>query len=313
MGSTVFVVHLSHLDDKMILKLLLLCSLFLLTASQEDDDAGKETAEDDSASQPISSEEDQDLEENAASQTNSSEVVGGNRAIGRSAKGLRWNPWPSWCYWNRCGADRNGFVHPQCCQDSHFCQTHNRANCQFQFNQINHINNYYGGRVRQVWVWCDATRTWKSMLQMQQPHVVNPKLLELGAAGGDAIKVTLCTCSAGTWKAVIDDATVGHLEQLDSDDWKIGIQNARYGYIAEEVSQVTPTCADMARHAHAPACPRGSRNSWVTLASWNLKWCRREVGRNWDTLRIDQKYGGCCWNSFYRTRASQCSWTESTG
>merc|ERR1712004_132964 len=316
--GTVFVVHLSRLDYKMILKLLLLCSLFLLTASQEDDDAGKETAEDDSASQPISSEEDQDLEENAASQTNSSEVVGGNRAIGRSAKGLRWNPWPSWCYWNRCGADRNGFVHPQCCQDSHFCQTHNRANCQFQFNQINHINNYYGGRVRQVWVWCDATRTWKSMLQMQQPHVVNQKLLELGAAGGDAIKVTLCTCIAGTWQAVkqVQDATVGHLEQLDSDDWKIwkiGIKDARYGYIAEEESQVTPTCADMARHAHAPACPRGSRNSWVTLASWNLKWCKREVGRNWDTLRIDQKYGGCCWNSFYRTRASQCSWTESTG
>jgi len=300
----------------MILKLLLLCSLFLLTASQEDDDAGKETAEDDSASQPISSEEDQDSEENAASQTNSSEVVGGNRAIGRSAKGLRWNPWPSWCYWNRCGADRNGFVHPQCCQDSHFCQTHNRANCQFQFNQINHINNYYGGRVRQVWVWCDATRTWKSMLQMLQPHVVNKNLLDLGAAGGDDIKVTLCTCVAGTWQAVIDDATVGHLSDLsdEDEDWKTVIKKARYGYIAEEDSQVTPTCADMARHAHAPACPRGSRRSWVTLASWNLKWCRSKVGGwwNWDTLKIDQKYGGCCWNSYYKTRASQCAWTGST-
>merc|ERR1712107_559965 len=99
--GTVFVVHLSHLDDAMILKLLLLCSLFLLTASQEDDDAGKETAEDVSASQ-----------------TNSL-VVGskrGNQGIGRSAKGLRWNSWSSWCYYNGCPADRKGTVHPQCCR-----------------------------------------------------------------------------------------------------------------------------------------------------------------------------------------------------
>merc|ERR1712156_867227 len=233
--GTVFVVHLSHLDDKMILKLLLLCSLFLLTASQEGDDAGKETAEDDSASQPIFSEEDQDSEENAASQTNSSEVVGGNRAIGRSAKGLRWG-WSSWCDYNGCPADHYGTVHPQCCQDSHYCITQ-RANCQWQRNQIHHINQYYGGRVRQVWVWCDATRTWKSMLKMQQPRVVNKNLLDLGAAGGDDIKVTLCTCVAGTWQAVIDDATVGHLSD-EEEDWKIVIQDARYGYIAEEDSQV---------------------------------------------------------------------------
>ena len=89
------------------------------------------------------SQEDQDLEENAASQTNSSEVVGGNRAIGRSAKGLRWG-WSSWCYYNGCPADHYGTVHPQCCQDSHYCFTQ-RANCQWQHNQINHINNYYGG------------------------------------------------------------------------------------------------------------------------------------------------------------------------
>merc|ERR1712107_172764 len=133
--GTVFVVHLSHLDDKMTLKLLLLCSLFLLTASQEDGDSGKETAEDDSASQPISSEEDQDSEENAASQTNSSEVVGGNRAIGRSAKGLRWG-WSSWCNYYGCPADHYGTVHPQCCQDSHYCA--HTASCRSQINQINH-------------------------------------------------------------------------------------------------------------------------------------------------------------------------------
>jgi len=290
----------------MILKLLLLCSLFLLTASQEDDDAGKETAEDDSASQPISSEEDQDLEENAASQTNSSEVVGGNRAIGRSAKGLRWG-WSSWCYYNGCPADHYGTVHPQCCQDSHYCITQ-RANCQWQRNQINHINQYYGGLVRQVWVWCAATQTWKSMLQMQQPRRVNENLLQLGAAGSNDIKVTLCTCSAGTWQEVTSDATVGQLTSGQQQQIKL----ARYGYVDGE-NQVTPTCADLAAHAHAH-CPRGSR-SWVTLASWDLRWCRSKVGgwRNYWKLQIDQIYGGCCWNSFYRTRASQCSWTENTG
>jgi len=295
----------------MILKLILFCSLFLLTASQEDDDAGKKTAEDDSASQPISYKENQDSEENAASQTNSSEIVGGNRAIGRSAKGLRWG-WSSWCDYNGCPADHYGTVHPQCCQDSHYCITQ-RANCQWQRNQIYQVNQYYGGRVRQVWVWCRATQTWKSMLQALQPRVVNKKLLDLGAGTGGHIatkdvRVTLCTCFAGTWQEVTSDATVGQL----TTDQQQQIELARYGYIAEEDSQVTPTCADMARHAHAPACPRGSRRSWVTLASWNLKWCRNEVGgrRNYWKLQVDQEYGGCCFNSFYRTRASQCSWAD---
>ena len=86
------------------------------------------------------SQEDQDSEENAASQTNSSVVVGGNRAIGRSAKGLRWG-WSSWCYYNGCPADHYGTVHPQCCTHSYHCGTHT-ASCRSQINQINH---YYRG------------------------------------------------------------------------------------------------------------------------------------------------------------------------
>ena len=108
----------------LLLILSLLCSPLILSTSQED----------------------QDSEENAASQTNSSEIVGGNRAIGRSAKGLRWG-WSSWCDYYGCPADRYGTVHPQCCQDSHYC-FNQRANCQWQHNQINHINNYYGGNYK---------------------------------------------------------------------------------------------------------------------------------------------------------------------
>jgi len=287
----------------MILKLLLLCSLFLLTSSQEDDDAGKQTAEDDSASQPISSEEDQDSEENAASQTNSSVVVGGNRAIGRSAKGLRWNSWwSSWCYYNGCPADHYGTVRPQCCQYSHYCITQ-RANCQTQRNHIYQVNQYYGGLVRQVWVWCDATQSWKSMLQMLQPRVINQELLDLGAGSND-IKVTLCACSAGTWEEV-----TGNVGQLNGGQQQ-QIKRARYGFIADEYGQAPSTCQDLADHVHAH-CPRGSR-SMVTLASWDLKWCWGRIGRNWGMLTWEA-YGGCCWNHFYRTRrASQgqeCYWT----
>ena len=86
------------------------------------------------------SQENQDSEENAASQTNSSEIVGGNRAIGRSAKGLRWG-WSSWCYYNGCPADHYGTVNPQCCTHSYYCGT-GTASCR---SQINHINQYYGG------------------------------------------------------------------------------------------------------------------------------------------------------------------------
>merc|ERR1712156_335891 len=267
--GTVFVGQLSHLDDKMILKLILFCSLFLLTASQEGDDAGRDTAEDDSASQPISSKEDQDSEENAAIQTNSSEVVGGNRTIGRSAKGLRWG-WSSWCYYNGCPADHYGTVHPQCCQDSHYCITQ-RANCQWQRNQINHINNYYGGLVRQVWVWCAATQTWKSMLQMQQPRVVNTNLLDLGAGSND-VRVTFCRKIYGTWQPVTNNVAVGQLTTGHPQQ----IQYANYGYVAHEYGQVTPTCQDLANDAGLHCGHR----SWVTIASWDLKWCQRKVGRN---------------------------------
>jgi len=286
----------------MILKLILFCSLFLLTASQEDDDAGKKTAEDDSASQPISYKENQDSEENAASQTNSSEIVGGNRAIGRSAKGLRWG-WSSWCDYYGCPADHYGTVHPQCCQDSHYCITQ-RANCQWQRNQINHINNYYGGLVRQVWVWCAATQTWKSMLKMQQPRVVNTNLLDLGAGSND-VRVTYCRKIYGTWQPVTNNVAVGQLSSGQQQQ----IKHASCGYVAHEEGQVTPTCADLAKNCG------GSHRSWVTIASWDLKWCKSKVGGwwNWWTLKRNQKYGGCCWNSYYRTRASQCSWTESTG
>ena len=87
------------------------------------------------------------------------------------------------------------------------------------------------------------------------------------------------------------------------------IKHASCGYVAHEEGQVTPTCADLAKNCG------GSHRSWVTIASWDLKWCRSKVGGwwNWWTLKRNQKYGGCCWNSYYRTRASQCSWTESTG
>jgi len=300
--GTVFVVHLSHLDDQMILKLLLLCSLFLLTASQEDDDAGQETAEDDSASQPISSEEDQVSEENAASQTNSSVVVGGNRAIGRSAKGLRWG-WSSWCYYNGCPADHYGTVNPQCCTHSYYCGTET-ASCRSQINQINH---YYRGTAQLVWVWCAATQSHKSMLQMLQPQPVNEKLLELGAGSND-IRVTYCRKNywTGTWEAVTNNVAVGKLNAGQVEQ----IKHASCGYVAHEQGQVTPTCADLADHA-ARHCT--GRRSWVTLASWNLKWCKGQIRYNYQMLTW-KRYGGCCWNSFYRTRAvSQCSWTEVTG
>jgi len=303
--GTVFVVHLSHLDDQMILKLLLLCSLFLLTASQEDDDAGQETAEDDSASQPISSEEDQDSEENAASQTNSSVVVGGNRAIGRSAKGLRWNSCSSWCYYNPYGA-----VSPQCCTQSHYCGTRT-ASCRSQINQINH---YYGGMARLVWVWCFATQTHKSMLQMLQPQVVNKDLLALGSASYD-VRVTLCTCSAGTWYPVrgVNDVTVGQLTTGEFGQFG-QVERARYGYVADQSGQITPTCADLAYHAraHCPRAPAPRSQSMVTLASWDLKWCWGRIGRNWGRLTL-KAYGGCCWHHFYRkersSRGQECYWT----
>jgi len=308
--GTVFVVHLSHLDDQMILKLLLLCSLFLLTASQEDDDAGQETAEDDSASQPISSEEDQDSEENAASQTNSSVVVGGNRAIGRSAKGLRWG-WSSWCYYNGCPADHYGTVHPQCCTHSYHCGTHT-ASCRSQINQINH---YYRGMAQLVWVWCAATGTHKSMLQMLQPQVVNKDLLALGSVSNE-VRVTLCKCSAGTWDTVRENVAVGQLTtgQFGQPNEYGQIEHARYGYVADQFGQVTPTCTDLAVHAraHCPRAPAPRSQSMVTLASWDLKWCWGRIGRNWGRLTL-KAYGGCCWHHFYRkersSRGQECYWT----
>jgi len=260
----------------MILKLLLLCSLFFFSTSQEDDDAGQETTE-----------------ENSANQTNSSVVDSkrGNQGVGRSAKGQR-SSWSSWCYYNGCPADHYGNVNPQCCHHSHYCRQ--TASCR---NQISWWN-YYAAMVQQRWVWCEATQSYKNMLQMQQPRVVNKKLLALGAGS-----VTFCQKNYyGAWEAVTNNVAVG---QLDAD--QIGqIERANCGYVAHEEGQVTPTCADLARYC------TGRRVAWVTIASWDLKWCRGTIRNQYWMLERNGGYGGCCWNSFYKERASQCSWTRST-
>merc|ERR1712107_709473 len=115
----------------------------------------------------------------------------------------------------------------------------------------------------------------------------------------------------GTWRTVRRDVTVG---QLNTD---LGqpqqIQHARYGYVADQSGQVTPTCQDLADHARA-YCPREIHRSQsvVTLASWDLKWCWGRIGRNWGRLTW-KAYGVCCWHHFYKKeRASQgqeCYWT----
>merc|ERR1712107_410463 len=256
--GTVFVVHLSHLDDKMILK----CFCFALSSSSP---LLRKTVIQGKRLQRTTQQANLFLQRKTRIPRKTRQVKQTLQrlwvAIGLLDGRQRvLDGGSSWCNYYGCPADHYGTVHPQCCQDSHYCITQ-RANCQWQHNQINHINNYYGGLVRQVWVWCAATQTWKSMLQMQQPRRVNENLLQLGAAGSNDIKVTLCTCSAGTWQEVTSDATVGQLTSGQQQQIKL----ARYGYVDGE-NQVTPTCADLAAHAHAH-CPRGSR-SWVTLASW---------------------------------------------
>jgi len=84
------------------------------------------------------------------------------------------------------------------------------------------------------------------------------------------------------------------------------IRNADCSFISYQPHAVASS-ADLARHCLRG---RGHHRAWVTVASWQLKWCLTTVGNNHRMLRSNT-YGMCCYIPRYGGRAEECYWTKS--
>merc|ERR1712156_854236 len=261
--------QLSHLDDRMILKPLLLCSLFILSASQEDDDAGGL-----SASHPISSEEYQASEDDSSSETKTLEIFlkGGNQT--RSS-------WP-WCYNSGCPVD----IDSQCCSFSY---------CQRTTWQKNWCWHYYLAAS----AWSVRVRT--EYLQEISPAFNNHLLNFAATYSTVTVTVTLYHWTPYGWGST-QTLIAAHITPAEAAQ----IRNANCHFISYQPHAVASS-ADLARYCLRG---RGHHRAWVTVASWQLKWCITTVGNNHRMLRSNT-YGMCCYIPRYGERAAECYWTKS--